>query len=133
MPDRLTIDCDFADRFVYWTGASGRRYIHTVYDAGACPPLPGAVYVSVERLPGGQLRALAAGCFPKPLAFNLARLADAGGSAAFANEVHVHLLADSEAERAAILDDLRRGLGLAPQPQPARKAPAAAPLCLSAA
>ncbi len=40
MPDCLSLECDFASRFVYWTGGSGRRYIHTVYEADACPRCP---------------------------------------------------------------------------------------------
>jgi hypothetical protein len=122
MPDTLSLDCDFADRFVYWRGATGRRYIHTVYATADCPPLPGAVYVSVERDGRGHCRVLAVGRFPVHLAFNLARPADAGAGAALANEIHVHLLADGEDERAMIVDDLRRGLDIAPQPQRAGNA-----------
>ncbi len=115
MPDALSLDCDFADRFIYWRGASGRRYIHTVYEADDCPPLPGAVYVSVERDGRGPCRVLAVGCFPAHLAFNLARQADGGAGIGLANEIHVHLLADGEDERQMILDDLRQGLNVAPQ------------------
>ena len=122
MPEALVLDCDFATRFVYWGGASGRRYIHTIYAADACPPLPGAVYVSVARAANGHCRALAVGRFPKLQAFNLARPAADGAMAGGANEVHVHLLAEGEAERQTIVDDLRRGLQLA---SPPLRAPAA--------
>ncbi len=117
MPDTLSLDCDFADRFVYWRGASGRRYIHTVYETGDCPPLPGAIYVSVARDGRGHCQVLAVGRFPVHLAFNLARAADGGAGIGLANEIHVHLLADDEDERQMIVDDLRRGLDVAPQPQ----------------
>jgi hypothetical protein len=119
MPDSLDLDCDFADRFVYWQGASGRRYIHTVYAADACPPLPGAIYVSVGREPDGRRRALAVGCFARLFALNLARSAGAGGIVRQVDEVHVHLLAADESERQAILADLSAGLGVVPQPTPA--------------
>jgi hypothetical protein len=120
MPEALHLDCEFADRFVYWRGASGRRYIHTVYDADACPPLPGAVFVAVARGGDGYCRALAVGRFPKPHAFNLARPADDGSSAHRADEMHVHLLAEDEAERRAVVEDLRGALQLAPQPDRAK-------------
>jgi hypothetical protein len=117
MPETLVLDCDFAARFVYWRGASRRRYIHTVYDADACPPLPGAVYMSVARAADGRCRALAVGRFPKQHAFSLARTAVDGDLAGLANEIHVHLLAENEAERQAIVDDLRCGLKLDLLPQ----------------
>ncbi|TMJ38191.1 MAG: hypothetical protein E6G89_12780, partial [Alphaproteobacteria bacterium] len=48
--------------FWYWHGASGRRYIHSVYSPDSCPPLPGAVFLAVRRL--GALRTvLGAGHF----------------------------------------------------------------------
>src|SRR6478609_5390047 len=49
-------------RFWYWHGASGRRYIHSVYRPETCPPLPGAVFLAVRSL--GNLRTvLGAGRF----------------------------------------------------------------------
>ena len=45
----LPSDPAFKDRFWYWTGASGRKYIHSVYGLEDCPPLPGAIYVAVRR------------------------------------------------------------------------------------
>ncbi len=49
------IDCpDLQDRFWFWEGASGKKYIHTIYTPGHCPPVPGAVYVGVKKL--GNLR-----------------------------------------------------------------------------
>lgn len=114
MPDALHLDCDFSDRFVYWKGASGRRYIHSVYDVAACPPLPGALYLAVARDTGGERRPVAIGRFAAIEALNLpAPSADGEGPGAV-EEVHVHLLAESDAECARILDDLSQGLGLVP-------------------
>jgi len=115
MPDCLSVDCDFASRFVYWTGGSGRRYIHTVYDADACPPLPGGVYVSVVKGAGGELRLLAVGRFPKSFALSLA---GSQGRPALGGrcEIHVHLLAKSDADGEDVLADLRSGLDLDPLP-----------------
>jgi hypothetical protein len=96
-------------RFWYWFGASGRRYIHSVYPADACPPLPGAVFLAVRRI--GNLRTvLKVGRFPvtwdvkpgKSCAIDMANPA--------VNEIHVHLLAKCEADAEAIVNDLRTAL-----------------------
>jgi hypothetical protein len=98
-------DPDLKDRFWYWTGASGRRYIHSVYPLDDCPPLPGAVFVLVKR--HGAIRTVVGiGRFTLfwdgvGRGFGPQRLA---GSEA--DEVHVHLLAKSPEERVAILNDL---------------------------
>ena len=104
-PAAINDDADFGARFWYWTGASGRRYIHSIYPVDACPPLPGAVYLLVRREARGP-RALAAHRFG-PFSPGLG-----AGERRRAHEVHVHLLATGEAEAAHVLDDLRRGLGL---------------------
>jgi hypothetical protein len=96
-------------RFWYWRGASGQRYIHSVYPANACPPLPGAIYVAVRRT--GTLRtALTTGRFSvfwelSAEAQVAAAMADVG-----ADEIHVHLLAGSEERAQAILADLQRAM-----------------------
>ena len=113
MPDCLSLECDFASRFVYWTGGSGRRYIHTVYEADACPPLPGGVYVSVVQDPGGERKPVAVGRFPKSFALSLAG-SQGGPACAGRREIHVHLLATSDADGEHILTDLRGGLNLHP-------------------
>jgi hypothetical protein len=90
-------------RFWYWYGASGRRYIHSVYDADACPPLPGAIYIAVKCI--GEMRtALRVGRFPT---FCLS----VGVKECGADEIHVHLLARNEEEAAAIFADLQGTLG----------------------
>lgn len=46
----LPSDPGLQDRFWYWHGASGRRYIHSVYAPDALPTAaPGAIYVAVRR------------------------------------------------------------------------------------
>ena len=42
------------ERFWYWRGRSGQKYIHSVYAGDACPPLPGAIYVAVRRIVAGE-------------------------------------------------------------------------------
>ncbi len=103
-------DADMANRFWYWQGVSGRKYIHSVYDVDCCPPLPGAVYVGVKR--AGSLRiAVTVGRFlpfwDKALPEkDLARLERLG-----VDEVHVHLLAKSADLAEAVLQDLTKALG----------------------
>ncbi len=105
---KLPDDLNFGERFWYWRGASGRNYIHSVYDAGACPPLPGAVYVAVRR-EGAKRYAIATGRFPN--------FWDGSGEGAFdllrnlrADEIHVHLLSRNDREASAVFEDLGRAL-----------------------
>jgi hypothetical protein len=101
----LPSDPDFKDRFWYWTGASGRKYIHSVYKIDECPPLPGAIYVAVRR--DGPLRVvLGIGRFTPRWegawgGRDLASLRAEG-----VDEIHVHLLAKSPEVAKAILEDL---------------------------
>ena len=103
-------DADMKERFFYWQGSSGRKYIHSVYDLDACPPLPGAVYVAVKRR--GHLRiAVSVGRFApfwdKTLGqddlTHLERLE--------VDEVHVHLLAKSPDIAESVRYDLSQALG----------------------
>jgi hypothetical protein len=98
-------DPDFRERFFYWTGASGRKYIHSVYALEDCPPLPGAIYVAVRR--EGPLRlVMGIGRFSPfwdgplgPQALSVMR--EKG-----VDEIHVHLLAKSPDVANVVLDDL---------------------------
>lgn len=99
----LAPELGLADRFWYWQGASGRKYIHSIYEPKTCPPLPGALYVGVRRA-GTERRAVILGRF----------LAAAGPGSAqplfsglALDEVHVHLLARDPAAAADILADLQ--------------------------
>jgi hypothetical protein len=120
---------DTADdgRFWYWRGASGRRYIHSVYPADACPPLPGAIYVAVKRR-GAERMALAAGRFAVVWGVTAGdRIAEAMERMG-ADEVHVHLLAGSEDRARAILRDIEMALAVSAE----RPAPAFYPVGLAA-
>jgi hypothetical protein len=105
----LPSDPSLQERFWYWQGSSGRRYIHSVYAPDECPPLPGAVFVGVRR--DGPMRvAVLVGRFTPfydgTLAFHdLEQLRAAG-----VDEVHVHLLAKSPEAAQAILDDLTEAM-----------------------
>ncbi len=89
------------ERFWYWRGRSGKKYIHSIYAAGACPPLPGAIYVAVRRI--GNLRTVTAmGRFSPFWDGTSSELAGVD-----ADEIHVHLLARDNAAANAVLNDLQ--------------------------
>ncbi|MEQ1520341.1 MAG: hypothetical protein ABL936_03640 [Aestuariivirga sp.] len=89
------------ERFWYWRGRSGKKYIHSIYAADACPPLPGAIYVAVRRI--GNLRTVTAmGRFSPFWDGTSSELAGVD-----ADEIHVHLLARDDAAANAVLNDLQ--------------------------
>jgi hypothetical protein len=103
----IGLENEFNDRFWFWNGASGKRYIHSVYHVDNCPPLPGAIYVLVRRLEAGTRLPLRMGRFSLLWDFPLPNdFADE------ACEIHVHLLAGSDADAALAYDDLEAGLEL---------------------
>jgi hypothetical protein len=100
---------ELSERFWYWQGASGRKYIHSIYEPESCPPLPGAVYVGVKRQ--GSLRvAVCVGRF-LPL-WDSHRAIDAKASGF--DELHVHLLAREPGEAEQVRADLSLALGVFP-------------------
>jgi len=95
--------------FWYWHGASGRRYIHSVYSPDSCPPLPGAVFLAVRRL--GALRTvLGAGRFAGLWEVNIATESASRWRDLGANEIHVHLLSRDDREARDIAADLSAAL-----------------------
>lgn len=101
---KLPDDLGFGERFWYWRGASGRNYIHSIYEADGCPPLPGAVYVAVKRQ-GNERLAIAVGRFPNfwDGSFN-------GLPEVEADEIHVHLLSRNDRDANAVCEDLKLAL-----------------------
>jgi hypothetical protein len=101
---------EIAARIASWRGASGQRYLHTVYDFVTCPALVGAVIVLVRRTSDGlavpcHISATGSDCASLNLAAIRLRGATLGVS-----EVHVHFAAPSEEARALAVCDLRAGL-----------------------
>jgi len=101
---KLPDDLGFGERFWYWRGASGRNYIHSIYEADACPPLPGAVYVAVRRQ-GSERRAIATGRFPSFWDGSFHDLPEIE-----ADEIHVHLLSRNDRDATAVCEDLKLAL-----------------------
>ena len=100
---------ELAERFHFWTGGSGRRYVHTVYSLLECPPMSSGNYILVRRDSQGRRTALSIGrsCHDAPT-LNLAEIRQRGAELG-ANEVHVHLLASSATQSELVADDLRTG------------------------
>ena len=48
-------------RFHFWSGASGKRYVHTVYSLFDCPPIEDANYILVRRADSTTRTVLAIG------------------------------------------------------------------------
>jgi hypothetical protein len=108
-PAASDVKINEANRFHFWTGASGKRYVHTVYELLECPPLPAANYVLVRREPGARRKVLCIGRVGNTAAtLNLAEIRQRGAELG-ADEVHVHLLAESAKLAKLVEFDLRTG------------------------
>ncbi len=93
--------------FHYWRGASSRRYLHTVYSLTQCPILPKANYILVRREADGRRIPLRIGRTTEQAgSLNLAHLRQQGAQLG-ANEVHIHLLTETDEERQFVESDLR--------------------------
>jgi len=88
-------------RFHVWGGVSGRRYITTVFSAASPPDFEGAVAILVRVEADGTRVALWAGRLPASPE-QLAEMIAVKG----ADEVHVHLTAETEADRARASADM---------------------------
>lgn len=99
-PGTLTHD------FTFWRGATGTRYVHTVYPLLECPEMPNANVLLVQRQASGRAEVMHIGRLEHGAgSLNLAEIRHTAAVLG-ANEVHVHLLADTAPERAAIERDL---------------------------
>ena len=105
-PALICSEAAFAQAFHYWRGASGRRYLHSVYSLIGCPALPRANYILVRRDGDGTRSALVFGqTRDNNVTLNLAHLRHEGAKCG-ANEVHIHLLAEGADARASVEADL---------------------------
>jgi hypothetical protein len=105
-PALVCSEAAFDQAFHYWRGASGRRYLHSVYTLIGCPTLPQANYILVHRYDDGRRLALAFGqTKDDATTLNLAHLRHEGAKCG-ANEVHIHLLAEGGDARALVEADL---------------------------
>lgn len=113
IPQDVTVSAGYAapvsERFHFWVGASGQRYVHTVYSLIDCPAVPAANYLLVRRDASGVCHALSVGRVSEEApSLNLARIRQLGASLG-ATEVHVHLLAGNARQGKLIEFDLKSG------------------------
>ncbi len=105
-PARVSAEGFTAQNFHYWHGKTGERYLHTVYDLLDCPQLPQANYILVKRLEDGTLIPLKVGqIVENSESLNLAFLRHHSACLG-ATEIHIHMLADANAQRDMIEQDL---------------------------
>jgi hypothetical protein len=105
-PALVCAEAAFAQAFHYWRGASGRRYLHSVYTLIGCPTLTQTNSILVRRHEDGTRVALAFGhTRDEAVSLNLAHLRHQGAKHG-ANEVHIHLLAETAEERSMVEADL---------------------------
>ena len=104
--------------FQFWAGASGKRYVHTIFDLVGCPRIPACSYVLVRREVNGRRTAVRiATASAEAWSLNLAEIRHRAAQLG-ANEVHVHLIALSGQATAGIAADLQAAhfAELAPEP-----------------
>jgi hypothetical protein len=95
-----------AGRFRRWSGASGRSYLVSVFPIDDCPDYVDAVIVAVDRDSARRVWVGDSGDAGPALRRVLAAAQRQG-----ADEVHLHLLAQDAAARAAAVRDLAEGPG----------------------
>ena len=97
------------DRYCLWVGASGKKYVHSVYSLLECPEISAANYVLVRRDGRGAIAACSIGRVDHDApSLNLAEIRHKG--AVFgATEVHIHLLADTAKRSKLIAFDIESG------------------------
>ncbi len=92
--------------FHYWRGASGQRYLHTVFPLFDCPLMSKVNYILVQRGRDGTRRPLDIGqTVSEADSLNLAHLRRRAALLG-ANEIHIHFLSESVSERVAAEADL---------------------------
>jgi hypothetical protein len=92
--------------FHYWRGASGQRYLHTVFPLFDCPLMPRVNFILVQRDRDGTCRPLDIGqTVSHTDSLNLAHLRRKAALLG-ANEIHIHFLPETVTERAAAEADL---------------------------
>jgi len=97
------------ERFQFWTGASGARYVHTVYSLVTCPTLPASNFMLIKRDADGEPDVLSIGQLTNSAtSLNLAEVRRRGAELG-ATEVHIHLLADGAKQAMSIQQDLQAG------------------------
>ena len=105
-PALVCREAQITQPFHYWRGASGERYLHTVFPLFDCPLMPKVNYILVRRDADGTRRPLDVGQTVSDAdSLNLAHLRHKAASLG-ANEIHIHFLTETDHARAAVESDL---------------------------
>jgi hypothetical protein len=94
-----------SDRFRFWRGSSGRRFVFSVYALDEAPAYAGAVVLAVRVTASGEVPVWA-GAVETLEDAALMPVLFAGA----ADRLHIHLLAGGRADRQALVDDLFAGV-----------------------
>lgn len=107
--------------FQFWSGLSGRSYVHTIFDLIGCPRVPACSYVLVKRDRDGARTPLRIGTASADAwSLNLAEIRHRAAQLG-ANEVHLHLIAGDAATRLQVTKDLQAGQFAEVSPEPASR------------
>lgn len=100
-------DASSQNKFHFWAGATGRRYVHTVYSLIECPELATGNILLVYRDAQGRRSVLAVDHLAERApSLNLAEIRHRAARLG-ANEIHVHLLAENAHQARLVEVDLR--------------------------
>lgn len=101
---------DFGLKFHYWDGASGQRYLHSIYSPIECPIFCASTYVLVHRQADGTRRALKVGRVSNEApSLNLATVRHLSARVQ-ANEIHLYSFGECEEKRLEVERDLQAGV-----------------------
>ena len=111
-PARVSLEAAVGEKFHYWFGLSGHNYLHTVFAPDACPALENASYIAVYRDPYGARHVLDIGVLEtnrqnrldNPMVLRKTVKQRFTG----ANEIHLHLLAQTPCAATEIVTDLKQ-------------------------
>lgn len=106
-PATISTTGEIGEKYHYWRGATGRRYLHTVFPLLECPEIPKANYIIVNRDRSGARKPVEVGqTYDRVGSLNLARLRQRAALLG-ADEIHIHVLAETQNGRNSVEADLR--------------------------
>ncbi len=93
----------YRSKFRHWRGRSGRSYAFSVYAPSDCPAYENTVLLVAARQGGQILACLDLGPFPEARLFRLRRRL---GERLDDVEFQIHVLAERQGDRQALIDDI---------------------------
>jgi len=105
---RISLEAAVGEKFHYWFGLSGDSYLHTVFAPDACPALENASYIAVYRDPYGTRHVLDVGLLETRQQNTKPGRKTVNHRFAGANEIHLHLMAQTPCATAQVVTDLKQ-------------------------